>query len=388
VPVIDLGEQPWCNNFLRPQDVGDEPRYPLRVAFCRACGTAQLDFTVPKEVMFAEHTYLSGTTKSLSTHFESMARAVDKRFFGAGRKGRVLDIGSNDGTQLRHYQALGFEVLGVESAATPARLAEEAGVPTVRTFFNEAALPLLGGAFDVINASGVFFHLEELHSVTSAVQRALKSDGVFVVQFLYMPQIIANGAFDQIYHEHLLYYNLTTLNTLLTRHGLEIFDAMLTPIHGGQMVAFCAHRGARPITPALADLLADEERSGANTEGVYLAFADRIRRIREENLAYLESARKAGKRTLGLGAPAKGNTLLNYFGVDTRYLEALVERNHLRRGLVSPGMHIPVIMEEDVGPRPDGYYVLAWNYRREILERHAADVAAGTEFYFPVNVKD
>lgn len=387
VPVIDLGQQPWCNNFLRPDQIGTEPRYPLRVVYCRGCGTAQLDFTVPKEVMFADHTYLSGTTKSLSAHFASIAQEVHQRFFPGETGRRVLDIGSNDGTQLRHFQERGFEVVGVESSVTPARIAQESGIPTVHAFFNSDALPLLGGQFDAINAAGVFFHLEELHSVTDAVRQALTPDGVFVVQFLSMSQIIRNGAFDQIYHEHLLYYNLATLGKLLHRHGLEIFDAYLSPIHGGSMIAFVGHPGRRAPSDRLVALVEEERKSATNEEATYLAFAKRIHQMREENLHYLDDAKAAGKNILGLGAPAKGNTLLNYYGVGTQYLDALVERNELRRGLYSPGMHIPVVMEDEVPKRPDVYYVLAWNFRREILARHDADVKAGTEFYFPVVVE-
>jgi SAM-dependent methyltransferase len=243
--VIDLGEQPWCNNFLSPADVGKEPFYPLRVLFCRDCHTSQLDFTVKKEVMFADHTYLSGVTKALSEHFKNVAQEVDKRFFPDRTGKTVLDIGSNDGTQLKHFKALGWDVLGVESSKKTAKIANDAGIPTVNEFFNLPTLRGIGRKFDVINAAGVFFHLEELHSVTDAIREGLKEDGVFVVQFLYMRSIMENNAFDQIYHEHLLYYSLETIGVLLDRHGLEMFDAYLSPIHGGQMIG-------RPQGPATA----------------------------------------------------------------------------------------------------------------------------------------
>jgi len=203
--AIDLGAQPWCNNFLRQEDVGTEPYYPLRVVYCRACATAQLDYTVPKEVMFGDHTYLSGVTQSLSTHFRAVAEEVDARFFRTTQGKSVLDIGSNDGTQLKHFKVLGYEVLGVESAKTPATMAREAGIETIDAFFNLDLVRRLGRQFHVINAAGVFFHLEELHSVTAGIREALREDGVFVVQCLYMKRMVDNVAFDQIYHEHLLY---------------------------------------------------------------------------------------------------------------------------------------------------------------------------------------
>ncbi|MFM8271667.1 MAG: methyltransferase domain-containing protein, partial [Gemmata sp.] len=168
-PVLDLGEQPWCNHFLKPEEAGTEPRYPLRLVYCHACTTTQLDYTVKKEVMFADHTYLSGVTRSLSEHFGRVALEADARVPGDRRK-RVLDIGSNDGTQLRHFKALGYEVLGVESSRTTAALASAAGVPTLHAFFNSATARGIGRQFDVINAAGVFFHLEELHDVTDSVR--------------------------------------------------------------------------------------------------------------------------------------------------------------------------------------------------------------------------
>ena len=386
--AIDLGSQPWANHFLRPEEVGTEPFYPLRVLFCRECTTAQLDYTVPKETMFSDHTYLSGVTKSLSDHFARVAEQVD-RDVGADRpKKSVLDIGSNDGTQLKHFQRLGWDVLGVEASRTTAAIANEAGVETVHAFFNEELVRSLGRTFDVINAAGVFFHLEELHSVTDGIRLALAPDGVFVVQFLYMQRILENCAFDQIYHEHLLYYNLRTIEALLTRHGLALFDATLSPIHGGSIIAYAGHAGRRAPTERLQTMRAEEDASGANELETYRRFARQIETMKQENLAFLESAKAQGKRIFGMGAPVKGNTLLNYFGVGRQFLDCLVEKNELRRGMVSPGMHLPILIERELPTSPDVYYVLAWNFKREILANNADLLARGTEFFFPVNPKD
>lgn len=385
LPAIDLGQQPWCNNFLRADDVGREPYYPLRVVYCGQCSTAQLDYTVKKEIMFGDHTYLSGTTRSLGEHFRQVAQQVDERFF-AGVEGKsVLDIGSNDGTQLKHFQALGYQVLGVEPSKTTARLAVEAGVDTVNEFFNLDLARRLGRQFHVVNAAGVFFHLEELHSVADGIREALRPDGVFVVQFLYMKRIVENLAFDQIYHEHLLYYNLLTIERLLNRHGLALFDAYLSPIHGGSIIAYATHAGRQAPSQRLQAMRQAETDAHSNDLATYLEFAKRIEQAKAANLAYLDTAKSAGKRMYGLGAPVKGNTLLNYFGVGTQYLDCLVEVNPLRRGLVSPGMHIPIRLEDELAQPPDLYYVLAWNFKHEILARHHADVEHGVEFYFPVN---
>ena len=389
VLAIDLGLQPWCNNFLKPDQVGKEPFYPLRVFFCNACSTAQLDYTVAKEVMFGDHTYLSGVTKSLSLHFKNIADETLLRFFpGNAGTTAVLDIGSNDGTQLKHFQERGCEVLGVESSVTTAAMANAAGVPTVNRFFNASFAEELGRKFQIINAAGVFFHLEELHSAADGIKFALAEDGVFVVQFLYMKRIVENLAFDQIYHEHLLYYNLRTIERLLERHGLATFDAYLSPIHGGSMIAFVTHRGMKDPSARLQEMRAVEDAAKANELETYLTFAKRIDVMRDENLAFLEERKKAGKRIYGMGAPVKGNTLLNYFGIGTNYLDYLVEKNKLRDGLISPGMHIPVVMEDDKLVPPDVYYVLAWNFKKEILANNQELLDRGVEFYFPVNVKD
>lgn len=386
--AIDLGEHPWCNHFLSREEVGREPYYPLRVVYCHRCATAQLDHTVKKEIMFGNHTYLSGVTRSLSDHFKSVAQLVDSRFFPEKQAKTVLDIGSNDGTQLKHFQALGYDVLGVESSKTTAKIANDAGITTLNDFFNHDVVKRLGRKFHVINAAGVFFHLEELHSVTEGIREALRDDGVFVVQFLYMKRIVENGAFDQIYHEHLLYYNLKTIEVLLNRHGLFMFDAYLSPIHGGSLICFVGHAGRRIPTDRLQTLRKTEEDDRSNEYETYTLFSERIKRMKEENLAYLARAKKQRKKIFGMGAPVKGNTLLNYFGVGTQYIDVLVEKNELRRGLFSPGMHIPIVIEKELKELPDIYYVLAWNFKKEILTNNQHLLDKGVEFYFPVDPQE
>ncbi len=384
--ALDLGDQPWANQFVLPAEAGSEPTYPLHLVHCADCGTAQLDYTVPKETLFGDHTYLSGITQTLDRHFAAIAEDVDGRFGGDGASRAILDIGSNDGTQLRHFQRLGYQVLGVDSSITTARLANERGVETTQAFFNEAFARDLGRQFDVINAAGVFFHLEELHSATEGIRTLLRPDGVFVVQCLYMKQIVENVAFDQVYHEHLLYYTVRTLRTLLERHGLEMFDCRVDPIHGGSLVAFVGHPGRHAIAPRLQTLLAIEDAAGANTLQAYRRFARRIAEKKTRNLAFLHAARAQRKRIFGFGAPVKGNTLLNYFGIGRDLIECLVEKNTLRRGLVSPGGHIPVVIESELTDTPDVYYVLAWNFRDEILRNNQRLIEAGVDFFFPVDV--
>jgi 2-polyprenyl-3-methyl-5-hydroxy-6-metoxy-1,4-benzoquinol methylase len=383
--ALDLGYQPWCNNFLREEEVGKEAYYPLHVLYCHDCAAVQLDFTIPKEIMFGDHTYLSGVTRSLSDHFRAVAEEVDSRFFNSTAGKSVLDIGSNDGTQLKHFKALDYQILGVESAKTPAKIANDAGIETINEFFNLDFVYRLGQKYHVINAAGVFFHLEELHSVTEGISEALREDGVFLLQFLYMKSIVENLAFDQIYHEHLLYYNLQTVEVLLNRHGLAMFDAYLSPIHGGSIIGFVTHKGKRKPSKRLKHMRRVEEEERSNEFSTYVQFAKRIEQMKEENLAYMEAMKSQGKKIFGFGAPAKGNTLLNYFGVGTQYLDCLVEKNKLRRGLYSPGMHIPIALEDELKEVPDIFYVLAWNFKKEILANNQHLIDEGVEFYFPVS---
>jgi 2-polyprenyl-3-methyl-5-hydroxy-6-metoxy-1,4-benzoquinol methylase len=383
--IIDLGMQPWGNHFLTEDLVGKEPFYPLRVVYCNKCSTAQLDYTVKKEVMFSNHTYLSGITSTLSEHFKQLAIEVNSSYFKESQDKSAMDIGSNDGTQLKHYQDLGYEVLGVESSSKTAKIANDNNIPTLHAFFNLETAEEINRKFDVINAAGVFFHLEELHSVTEGIKLALKENGVFVVQFMYMKNIVENCTFDQIYHEHLLYYTLKTIQTLLNRHGLALTDAYLSPIHGGSMMGFVTHKErGLPKSKRLLELEKKEEESKINELKTYQKLAERVQNLKEKTLSYLQEQKKAGKTIYGFGAPVKGNTLLNYFGIGKETLDLMVEKNKLRKNLYTPGSHIPIYMEDEIKKLPDIYFVLAWNFKNEILRNNQHLIALGVEFYFPL----
>ena len=379
--ALDLGFQPWANNFLTKDQIGTEQYYPLRVVHCDDCKTAQLDHTVPKETMFSEHSYRSGTTRTLYDHFRGIAHDIH-HMMPHGQS--VLDIGSNDGTQLQCFKELGWNTLGVESCASAAKVAEETGIPTINKFFNEETAQDIGVQFDIINASGVFFHLEELHSVCRGVKHLLDKDGVFIVQFIYAKTMLENGAFDQIYHEHLLYYTMRSITYLLQLHGLRLFDAKLSPIHGGSMIAHVCHVGAKWQDTARAhEFWYEEHISGCNSIEYWYAFKEKINDIKINVLRKLHEWKDGGKRVYGLGSPVKGNTFLNTFGITADLIQFLTERNPLRDGLYAPGSHIPIVMEDAVNP-PGVYVVLAWNFKEEIMERNKHLVERGVEFYFPI----
>ncbi len=385
--VFDLGLQPWGNNFLKIEELGKENFYPLELLFCKDCNLSQLSHTVKKEIMFSDHTYLSGMTSSLSNHFKDLAIYINKHFNKKNVKKNILDIGSNDGTCLKHFKDLGWDVLGVESSKKISNIANKNKIKTLNDFYNFNCAKKIGQKFDFINASGVFFHLEELHSVTKGIKYNLNDKGIFIIQFLYMSQIMKNVAFDQIYHEHLLYYNLETLQNLLNMHNLKIFDAYLSDIHGGQMIAFVSHKDIYKTTERLNNLFMEEKKKNSNQITSYYEFSKQAEKLKEKNLNFIESSLQEKKTIFGLGAPVKGNTLLNYFGINKNMIKKLLEINDLRRNLYAPGSHIPVIMEKDELEVPDIFYVLAWNFKEEILKKKSKLVEQGVEFYFPIEAK-
>jgi hypothetical protein len=252
--VLDLGSQPWCNDLL--DSVGQEEKvYPLHMVHCNHCGLLQLNHTVPKEVMFKEHGYRSGMTQTLIDHFYNIAKETKDQFLND--EDTVLDIGGNDGSQMLQYKKLGIRnVFNVESATNIAKISEDAGVPTINSYFNEGTVRehFDQGSVKLINAAGVFFHLEELHSVIEGVNYLLSEDGVFNIQCMYAGEMIKQRTFDMIYHEHLCYYTLKSLKSLLALHDLEVFDAYHSPIHSGSLIVRACKKNAYAKSERLAQV--------------------------------------------------------------------------------------------------------------------------------------
>lgn len=382
---LDLSPQPHCNRLVRPDLAPEvEPRYPLRVGFCHDCTLVQIDWTIPKAEMFSDYPYVSGTTSTLTDHFgETAARLV--RTFGLQPGDLVVDVGSNDGSWLKQYAPFGLSVLGVEAAANIADLAKAAGIPTLNRFFNEDLAREIAeehGHAKLVTAAGVFFHLEELHSVVRGVDVLIGDDGVFVVQAIYLGGMIDNTAFDQIYHEHLCYYTLRSIGRLFERHGLEVFEASLVPIHGGSLEVHVARKGRRTVAPSVRTLLDEERRNGLDDIGTYQRFAGRVVTLGEQLHALLSRYRTEGRSVWAYGAPAKGATLLNSFGIGPDLVAKAVEKNPMKVGLAIPGCRIPILAEG--GERPAAYLMLAWNFLDEFLKKERPFIESGGEFIVPV----
>lgn len=382
---LDLGDQPHCNRLIPPEKIAQrEPHFPLRVYFCEDCSLVQIDHTIPKENMFTDYPYVSGTTKTLVQHFKATAERLVKTY-GLDKSNLVVDVGSNDGTWLKQYQPMGLRVLGVDPAANVVELALKNGVPTWARFFNEATADEIiaqEGPASLVTAAGVFFHLEELHSVIRGVKKLLANDGVFVVQAIYLGGMLDNVAFDQVYHEHLVYYTLRSIEALFAQHGLEVFDARLVAIHGGSLEVHVAPKGRRAVQESVYAMRDDEKKKGYGEFATYEAFAKRVWNLRDELLMLLHRYKDEGKSVYAFGAPAKGATLVNSFGIGPDLVQKATERNKMKVGLMMPGARIPIIDEE--GQSPDAFLVLAWNFIDEFVARERAYLERGGRFIVPI----
>ncbi len=383
---LDLGDQPHCDSLLRPEDLSRrEPYYPLQVCFCHDCTAVQINYTVPKETMFEEYLYVSGTTQTLRTHFQQSTDRLVSRL-GLKANDLVVDIGSNDGTWLACYQKYGLRTLGVDGAKNLAEMANKRGVETWARFFNAGVareIIAAKGRAKLVTAAGVFFHLEELHSVTEGIAELIRDGGVFCVQAISLTAMLRFTQFDQVYHEHLTYWTVKSLDRLFSQYGLEIFHADMMTIHGGSMELLVATKGTRPIDPSVTAMHAEEDKLGCSDIATYRKFAGRVREIERDLMAILRDYAAKGKKVHAFGAPAKGATLLNSFHITTDLCQCAVEVNPLKIGKYVPGCRLPIVDETKTAP-PDAYLLLAWNFLKEFLPKKRDYILGGGEFIVPI----
>lgn len=383
--ILDLGDQPWGNDFVEIGQERDAKKYPLRFLVCKECLMAQIDTTIPKEIMFVNHTYVSGTTKSLRNHFVKVGESILKRR-NMKPGDYVLDVGGNDGTFLELFRDSGIDVLNVDSGILQAKISNAKNIVCVNKFFNQnTAKEILKskGQAAVIHGSGIFFHLEELHSVFEGLKLLLRQDGFIVAEFIYLPSMMQNCAYDQIYHEHLLYYSLSTFQKLLNQFELEIFDAELMPIHGGSCIAYLGHKGLVQLSDRFLDLRQKEIKDGFERLETYFRFADAAANNKTKLTAMLKDLKDQKLRVQALGAPVKGSTIINYCELTTDDIECGVEINHLKFNTYFPGTKIPVY-DQNQTDQPDVYLLLAWNFKDEILAKMSAYRNKGGKILVPI----
>jgi len=383
VEILNFGDQPWCNDFLTKERIGKEEFYPLEVVCCRECELLQLSYTVPKEVMFFDHQYLSSMTSTLGNHFLDIAKE-NKEQFDLQEDDMIVDIGGNDGFQLMQYKNLGLNnVVNVESAENICVFSRKKGIKTINAFFNEEEAK---NSFEyrgtkLINASGVFFHLEELHSVIRGIKYMLANDGVFVIQFMYAGAMIENNNFDTVYHEHLCYYTLRNVIDLLKPYGLEVFDAYYSDIHSGSIIAKVTHKDSirNKNTESFMKTI---ERDKKYTLEEYQNFFKTVKEYKDNLYNFLSDLKAKGNRIYAYGAPAKGNTLLNYCGITNDLINKAVEINKLKLGFYLPQSHIPIVLE-DKSDLPDYYLLLSHNFADEIIKKNHDIIEQGVKFIIP-----
>jgi len=383
---LTLGPQPLANAFLSdPGEFATEASYPLDVYFCESCSLVQLLDVIDPEVLFGHYLYVTGTSETIARHNVAYARTVTD-LLGLGSGDLVVEVASNDGSLLKQFQGLGVSTLGVEPARNIAEEARRNGVETVSEFFNSALGQSLRESYrgaKAVIANNVLAHVDDTIDFLRGARYLLADGGMVIFEAPYLVELLERLEYDTIYHEHLCYFSVTALQRLCESAGLVIARIDRVPVHGGSIRVYATvgqHHSAD------AQRMADAEKAaGVTSLERYRAFAADVERSRKLLRDLLCSLKSAGQTIAAYGAPAKGNTLLNYCGIDTSILPYTVDKNELKVGLFTPGMHIPVkpastIREE----RPDNVLILAWNFSEEIMRQQQAYRDLGGRFITPI----
>jgi SAM-dependent methyltransferase len=388
--VVDLGMSPLCESYVPMDQLNAmEAFYPLHVHVCRHCWLVQLEQYVSVEQIFSEYAYFSSFADSWVQHARDYTENVIDRF-GFGPQSQVIELASNDGYLLQWFVKAGVPSLGIEPAANVAAAAEEKGVSTLVRFFGvELAEQLVrrGRLADLLVGNNVLAHVPDLNDFVAGMKIVLAPTGVLTMEFPHVMRLIAENQFDTIYHEHFSYFSLHTTREIFHRHGLEVFDVDELPTHGGSLRIYARHLDddTKPIGRAVGRLLGDEEAFGLLDIGRYRSFAAQVEETKRSILQLLIGLRSAGKRIAGYGAPGKGNTLLNYCGIRTDFLEFTVDRNTYKQGLFLPGTHIPILAPEEISRRrPDYIFILPWNFKAEIMAQMVGIREWGGQFIVPI----
>jgi SAM-dependent methyltransferase len=389
VKALALAPVPLANDFVGAEALSrEQPRFPLDVFLCEACGHAQLLDVIDSKVLFEHYLYVSGTSPAFVRHFEEYADYVARRFTPPG-KGFVVEIGSNDGTLLKIFRERGWRVLGVDPAREIGEATRRLGIPTITAFFSPQLADTIAaehGPADVITANNVLAHIDDLESVIRGFSRLLAPGGVLVFEVAYLVDLVQKILFDTIYHEHIDYHSVGPLIPFLAKHGLQLIEATRVDTHGGS-IRCVAQRAGGPhhIGASVEQALRLEDEMSLRSMETYAALARRIDQLGVELLALLRRLKKEGKRVAGFGAPAKATTLMYHLGVTADMVEFIVDDSPLKQGKFTPGLHIPVFASDAIYERrPDYLVLLAWNFARPIMEKHAAFRQAGGRFIIPL----
>jgi hypothetical protein len=388
---VDLGSSPLCQRHIEPENWNAmEPFYPLCAFVCDNCFLVQLDEYVSAAEIFDDHyAYFSSFSTSWLEHAKRYAGEMTRRF-GLGAHSRVVELASNDGYLLQYFKQLGVPVLGIEPTANTAAAATAKGIPTLVKFFGvQTAREVLAaqGPADLLLGNNVLAHVPNLNDFVGGMKVLLGERGVITMEFPHLVQLMTHNQFDTIYHEHFSYLSFTTVERVFAHHGLTLFDVEELPTHGGSLRIYARHAAdaTKPVGPRVADLRRREEEFGITRLETYATFGERVRHTKRKLLAFLIGAKVQGKSVVGYGAPGKGNTLLNYCGIRTDFLDYTVDRSPHKQGRFLPGTRIPILSPDRIAEtRPDYVLILPWNLKDEIVKQMAFVRDWGGKFVVPI----
>ncbi len=383
---------PLCESYLTADRLDAmEPFYPLHVRVCADCLLAQLPEFVPPEEIFTEYAYFSSYSEAWLDHARDYVEMITERL-RLGPASRVVELASNDGYLLQFFVKKSIPVLGIDPAANVAKAAVARGVETLVGFFDEATgrrLRAAGRDADLIVANNVLAQVPDINSFVAGIEALLAPNGIATIEFPHLMRLIAENQFDTIYHEHFSYFSLRTAQRIFAAHGLRIIDVEELWTHGGSLRIYAAHDddATHPALPSVSRLLAREADIGLDRLAFYPRFAEQVRETKRKLLDLLIAIRREGRSIVGYGAPGKGNTLLNYCGIRSDFLDYTVDRNPYKHGRYLPGTHIPIFPPERIAEtRPDYVFVLPWNLKDEIMAQLGYIRDWGGRFIVPIPV--
>ena len=387
---VDLGMSPLCQSHVEPEQLDQmEPFYPLHVYVCDHCFLVQLRQYVSPETIFSEYAYFSSYADTWLQHAKAYSELMIGRFkLHAGSF--VVEVASNDGYLLQYFVAHGIPALGIEPAANVARVAAAKGIPTLVEFFGEDTarrLAVQGKQADLLVGNNVLAQVPNLNGFVEGLRILLKPYGVVTIEFPHLLHLMEEKQFDTIYHEHFSYFSFGTVERIFAAHGLTLFDVEELPTHGGSLRIYGRHATdlSKPVSHRVQELRAREEALGFMRLDKYASFAETVRETKRRLLEFLISAKRAGKSVAGYGAPGKGNTLLNYCGIRTDFLDYTVDRNPYKQGKFTPGTHIPIRHPDTIPEtKPDYLLILPWNLKDEIIQQMAFIRDWGGQFVVPI----
>ena len=386
---VNLGMSPLCESFL-VQDQLDrmEPFYPLHALVCEECCLVQLREYVNPQAIFEEYAYFSSFSTSWVEHARTYCTMIKQRL-ELGEDSLVVELASNDGYLLQHFATLGVPALGIEPAANVAKVAIEKGIETEVAFFGRALARKLveqGRRADLVIGNNVLAQVPDLNDFVGGIAMLLKPDGLATLEFPHLERLMTENQFDTIYHEHFSYFSLVTIERMASQHGLRLVDVEQLRTHGGSLrVYFAQAASGHERSTSVSALLAEEHARGLGDVATYTSFAEKAQRAKRRLLAFLIEAKDQGKTICGYGAPGKGNTLLNYCGIGTDFVDFTVDRNPYKHGRFTPGMHIPIHPVEALdAARPDYVMILPWNLTQEIVQQMRHIGSWGGKFIVPI----